>query len=53
MNSPRRTAGAAGPSPAAAEQRLQWLFRGSLRRGQIHPMLAVMRRYRQVKGEAA
>lgn len=41
---------ALAPSPqasSAAEQRLQWLFRDSLRRGQIHPLLPVVRRYRQ------
>lgn len=34
---------AASPS----EQRLTWLFRDSLRRQQIHPLLNVMRRYRE------
>jgi len=43
--SPAPTSAVAGTS--APEQRLQWLFRESLRRGQIHPMLAVLRRYRQ------
>ena len=30
-----------------AEQRLMWLFRDSLRQQQIHPLLAVVRRYRE------
>jgi hypothetical protein len=37
--------GVAAATPA--EQRLMWLFRDSLRRQQIHPLLAVMRRYRE------
>lgn len=37
------------PTPAVpqAEQRLMWLFRDSLRRQQIHPLLAIVRRYRE------
>lgn len=37
------------PTPAVpqAEQRLMWLFRDSLRRQQIHPLLAVVRRYHE------
>jgi hypothetical protein len=37
------------PAQAASppEQRLTWLFRDALRRQQIHPLLAVVRRYRQ------
>ena len=30
-----------------AEQRLTWLFRDSLRQQLIHPLLAVVRRYRE------
>jgi hypothetical protein len=30
-----------------AEQRLAWLFRDSLRQRLIHPLLAVVRRYRE------
>lgn len=51
MNPPRPAVDATGAPLPVAEQRLHWLFRDSLRRGQIHPMLAVMRRYRQ--GQAA
>lgn len=48
MNTPSpATMPAAAAVAATPEQRLQWLFRESLRRGQIHPMLAVLRRYRQ------
>ncbi len=39
------------PSPAQTatetEKRLMWIFRDSLRQRQIHPLLAILRRYRE------
>lgn len=47
MNPPRPAVDPPAVLPPASAQRLDWLFRHSLRRGQIHPMWAVMQRYRQ------
>ena len=39
-----------GPGPAVATQaRLEYLFRVSLREGQIHPLLHLVRQYREKK----
>ncbi len=34
------------PEPAASVDRVEWLFRDSLRRRQLHPLMALLRRYR-------
>ena len=42
--------GAEPPGPAARTDRVEWLFRDSLRRSQVHPLMAVLRRYRDQEG---
>ncbi|MFL6625914.1 MAG: hypothetical protein ACJ8G1_05640 [Vitreoscilla sp.] len=34
------------PEPAARVDRVDWLFRDSLRRHQVHPLMELLRRYR-------
>jgi hypothetical protein len=34
------------PEPAARVDRVEWLFRDSLRRRQVHPLMELVRRYR-------
>lgn len=34
------------PEPAARVDRVEWLFRDSLRRHQVHPLMELVRRYR-------
>jgi len=34
------------PEPVARVDRVDWLFRDSLRRRQVHPLMELLRRYR-------
>jgi hypothetical protein len=34
------------PEPASQADRVEWLFRDSLRRRQVHPLMELLRRYR-------
>ena len=34
------------PTPAAQGNRIEWLFRDALRRGHVHPLMELLRRYR-------
>ena len=41
------------PVPAAGDpgpQRLQWLFRDALRQQRVHPLMALLRLYREERG---
>jgi hypothetical protein len=40
------------PEPAARLERVEWLFRESLRRRQVHPLMELVRRYRGDQGRA-
>jgi len=37
-------------APAARAERVEWLFRDSLRRRQVHPLMELLRRYRGQEG---
>lgn len=39
-------AASAAPDPSPIAARLAWLFRVSLREGQVHPLLHLVQRYR-------
>jgi len=38
------------PEAAARVDRVEWLFRDSLRRSQVHPLMELLRRYRDQEG---
>jgi hypothetical protein len=37
---------APSPEPSARADRVEWLFRDALRRRQVHPLMDLLRRYR-------
>jgi len=42
--------GAEPPGQAARTDRVEWLFRDSLRRREVHPLMELLRRYRDQEG---
>jgi len=47
---PQGAPGAEPAEQAAPTDRVEWLFRDSLRRREVHPLMELLRRYRDQEG---
>jgi len=47
---PRALGESQSPQAPAGGARLEWLFRETLRRKQVHPLMELLRRYRSQEG---